>query len=351
MAGGSGTYIGIRQLAAALSARGLDVQRHGPARAWRFYTLQRLAFNLAVAGRLRRGGYDWVVGFDLDGFHYGRAPVAPYVASLKGVIADERQNERGVPRLMLGIQAAFERLAVRRAAVIVTTSRYSRDRARQLYGVGKTPMVIVPEPIDLAAWEGLPARPPADPPAVLTVAHLYPRKNLGVLLEAYRRLEDAGVAFQAWVVGEGPCRARWQALRDGLGLAPRVAFLGTVPLAELRERYARASVFCLPSKQEGFGIVFLEAMAAGLPVVAGRAAAVPETVADGQTGLLVEPRDPDALATALAGLLAQPARRRALGAAGRQRVRRYGADAVAGLFLTRVGTALGAPATEEAACG
>jgi glycosyltransferase involved in cell wall biosynthesis len=340
VAGGSGTYVGIRQLAAALTARGLDVQRHAPGRPWRLYTLQRLVFNLAVARRLRAGAYDWVVGFDLDGFHYGRAPVAPYVASLKGVIADERQNERGIPRLVLGIQAAWERLAVRRAAVVVTTSRYSRERARELYGVGATPMVIVPEPIDLAAWEGLPALPPADPPALLTVAHLYPRKNVGVLLEAYRRLADAGAAFQAWVVGDGPCRARWQARCRRLGLAGRVAFLGTVPLAELQQRYARASVFCLPSKQEGFGIVFLEAMAAGLPVVAGRAAAVPETVADGETGLLVDPGDPAALARVLADLLARPAARAALGAAGRQRAREYRADAVAELFLTRVGAAL-----------
>lgn len=352
VAGGSGTYVGIRRLAAALAARGLDIQRHGPAQPWRFYTLQRLAFNLMAARRLRRGAYDWVVGFDLDGFHYGRAPEAPYVASLKGVIADELQNERGVPRLMLRIQAACERLAVRRAAAVVTTSRYSRDRAKALYGASETPMVIVPEPIDLEAWERLPTVPAADPPAILTVAHLYPRKNLGVLLEACRRLDQAGVAFQAWVVGEGPCRARWQALRDRLGLARRVAFLGTVPLAELRERYARASVFCLPSKQEGFGIVFLEAMAAGLPVVAGRAAAVPETVAEGETGLLVDPSDPAALATALAGLLAQPAQRHALGMAGRERVRQYRSDVVAELFLARVGAALGGRARREGpACG
>jgi glycosyltransferase involved in cell wall biosynthesis len=212
-------------------------------------------------------------------------------------------------------------------------------------------MVIVPEPIDLAAWDRLPVVPPADPPAILTVAHLYPRKNLGVLLEACRRLDEGGVAFQAWVVGEGPCRGCWQALRDRLGLARQVAFLGTVPLAELHERYGRASLFCLPSKQEGFGIVFLEAMAAGLPVVAGRAAAVPETVADGETGLLVDPGDPGALAAALASLLADPAQRRALGAAGRQRVRQYRADAVAELFLTRVGAALGQRAAKGPACG
>ena len=67
--------------------------------------------------------------------------------------------------------------------------------------------------------------------------------------------------------------------------------------------YVSADCFCLPSVQEGFGIVFLEAMAAGLPVVACRAAAVPEVVRDGETGVLVPPRDPEALAGALGGLL------------------------------------------------
>ena len=101
------------------------------------FTLKRLLFNLRVAPRLRAGRHDWVVGFDLDGFHYGRRPTAPYVASIKGVIADELRNERGLVRRMLAIQAAFERLAVHRADVVVATSAYSRDRIAEAYGVSR----------------------------------------------------------------------------------------------------------------------------------------------------------------------------------------------------------------------
>jgi len=115
-----------------------------------------------------------------------------------------------------------------------------------------------------------------------------------------------------------------------------VTLLGDISAADLFEEYANADVFCLPSVQEGFGIVFLEAMVAGLPVVACRAAAVPEVVLDGQTGLLVPPRDPVALATALGTLLADPERARALGRAGAERAEGFGVEAVARAFLDAV---------------
>ena len=83
-----------------------------------------------------------------------------------------RKNERGLVRLMLGIQAAFERMAVRRARVVVATSGYSRDRIMEAYGIPAAKVVLVPEPIDLRGWElerkPIPVRE-ADPPAVLTV--------------------------------------------------------------------------------------------------------------------------------------------------------------------------------------
>jgi glycosyltransferase involved in cell wall biosynthesis len=141
-------------------------------------------------------------------------------------------------------------------------------------------------------------------------------------------------------VGEGPSRNAWERLKDSLDLGGRVTFLGTIPRRDLVERYRRAAIFCLPSRQEGFGIVFLEAMACGKPVVAARAAAVPETVVDGETGLLVDPDDPEALARALAVLLADPDRCRAIGESGRRRVEQYRADRVAESFLLRVQAAL-----------
>lgn len=343
IAGGSGTYVGISQLARTLRERDIQVDMQFPTWGSPSFTLRRILFNLSVTPRLRRSRYDWVVGFDLDGFHYGRVKSAPYIASIKGVIADELTNEHGVTRAILGIQAILERLAVQRADVVVATSQYSRSRIIEAYGIPAEKIVIVPELIDLRSWEdgvGHADGALADPPAILTVAHMYPRKNLGVLLAAYVRLREAGIPFQGWVVGDGPCRRAWERLRDSLDLGERVTFLGTISRRDLMERYKRAAIFCLPSRQEGFGIVFLEAMACSKPVVAARAAAVPETVVDGETGFLVEPDDPEGLARALAILLSDPDCRRAVGEGGRLRVDQYRADRVAESFLLRVQAAL-----------
>jgi glycosyltransferase involved in cell wall biosynthesis len=120
------------------------------------------------------------------------------------------------------------------------------------------------------------------------------------------------------------------------GLGDTVAFLGHVPLAALAAEYCNADAFCRPSRQEGFALVYLEAMAAGLPVVACRAAAVPEVVADGETGLLVPPLDPGALAAALARLAHDAPLRRRFGAAGRRCATLYTPDRVATAFLRAV---------------
>jgi len=354
VAEGSGTYVGIRELARSLEERQVRITTYAPTFWSPSYTLRRLLFNVRVAPRLRVGHHDWVVGFDLDGFHYGRRPVAPYVASIKGVIADELRNERGVVRLMLTMQAACERLAVRRARVVVATSRYSRDRIVEAYGIPVRKVVIVPELIDLRAWtaeESETSSGEADPPAVLTVAHLYPRKNIPVLLRAYARLRAQGMAFQGWIVGDGPCRGDWERLRDALSLRGHVEFLGGVSRRDLMERYRRATIFCLPSRQEGFGIVFLEAMANAKPIVAARAAAVPETVADGEVGILANPNDPDAFAYGLTALLMDEGLRRRLGAAGRRRVEAYRAERVAALFLETVQAALARPCPSGCAPG
>jgi hypothetical protein len=211
---GSGTYVGIRELARYLEERRVRITTYAPTFWSPSFTLKRLLFNVLIAKRLRVEPHDWVVGFDLDGFHYGRRPVAPYIASIKGVIADELKNERGFVRVMLGLQAAFERLAVRRARVVVATSRYSRDRIVEAYGIPAAKVVLVPELIDIREWEAereTTAGREADPPAVLTVAHMYPRKNLPVLLRAYARLHGTA------------CRSK-----GGSSVTDRVAANGSV---------------------------------------------------------------------------------------------------------------------------
>ena len=336
---GSGTFVGIVGLRRGLEALGhrLDVRplrvRTG------FHTLDRWLYNAGVALRPPREA-DLVYGVDLDGFLFGRRRHRPPLAvSLKGVIADELKNEHGMTRALLSIQACWEQKNTERADLVIASSRYSCEVARREYGVAEEKLAPVPEPIDLAEWDRRFAaarrRPPAGP-VILCVARMYPRKRIVDLLEAAALLRSQASGVQVRIVGKGP---EWEAVRARharLGLGQTVALLGDVTREQLAEEYVNATNFCLPSVQEGFGIVFLEAMAAGLPVVACRAAAIPEVVEDGVTGVLVSPRDPAGLASALAAMLSSPPRRQALGEAGRRRVVLFTPDRVAARFLEAV---------------
>ena len=281
-----------------------------------------------------------MVGCDLDGFLWARRRGRrPFVVMLKGIIADELRNERGLVRALLGVQARWERRNTARADAVVVPSRYSAAVAAEVYGVPAARIGVVPEGIDLAAWRARLAAAPRRPragPTVLAVGRTYARKRFPDLLHAAARLKPAIPGLRVRVVGKGP---EWDALvrlHAALGLGDTVALRGDVTWDELAEEYVNADCFCLPSVQEGFGIVFLEAMAAGLPVVACRAAAVPEVVREGETGVLVPPRAPPALADALADLLRSPERARALGGAARVRVADYAVERVAERFLDTV---------------
>ena len=308
-----------------------------------FHTLDRWLYNVGVALSPPRGAH-LVVGCDLDGFLWARRRRIPFVATLKGIIADERKNERGRVRALLGIQARWERRNAERADLVVLSSRYSADVARAEYGVPASRLAVVPEAIDVVGWRARFARAGQRPragPVVLCVARQYPRKRIGDLLYAAAWLRSRIPAARIRIVGRGPEWALLVRLHGALGLGERVALLGDISRERLAEEYANADCFCLPSVQEGFGIVFLEAMAAGLPVVACRAAAVPEVVLDGQTGVLVPPRDPEALARALADLLRRPERARELGEAGRRRAAELTPTLIAERFLDAVRSHIG----------
>ena len=276
---------------------------------------------------------------DLDGFLWARRRRLPFVVSLKGVIADELRNERGLTRALLSIQARWERLNARRADIVIAPSRYSADVAGLLYGVAAGKIVVVPEPIELERWTSLFAAARARPragPTILCVARMYPRKRVGDLLEAAALLRPRIPAARVRIVGKGPEWENVVRLHARLGLGETVTLLGDVSRDSLAEEYVSADIFCLPSVQESLGIVFLEAMAAGLPVVACRAAAIPEVVEDGVTGLLAPPRDPAGLAGALETLAADPGRAGAMGEAGRRAVAAYATERVAARFLEAV---------------
>jgi glycosyltransferase involved in cell wall biosynthesis len=170
----------------------------------------------------------------------------------------------------------------------------------------------------VAADGAVPIRGDGAEPSIVAVGRLQQPKDPLTLARALGRLRSS---FSAVIVGEGPDRQRLETEIRRLGLERAVLLAGD--RSDVADLLAGADVFVLSSTSEGLPLSILEAMAAALPVVASSVGGVPEAVKDGDTGLLVPPRDPVRLAAALERLLADPALRRRLGANGRERVREH----------------------------
>jgi phosphatidylinositol alpha-1,6-mannosyltransferase len=220
------------------------------------------------------------------------------------------------------------RRALAEATVRFAISHYTLERARpfcpDLAGTPVIPLALEERPAEGAVDAGLLRR--LGQGFLLIVGRMAASeryKGHDQLLEALPHLPDARLV----VAGDGDDRPRLAARAADLGLARRVLFTGFVSEATLFELYRRAAVFVMPSRGEGFGLVYLEAMRAGKPCVAARGSAAEEVVVHGETGLLVGQEDPGELAGALQTLLESPEAARRMGEAGRRRWREeFGAD-------------------------
>jgi glycosyltransferase involved in cell wall biosynthesis len=166
-------------------------------------------------------------------------------------------------------------------------------------------------------------------PTILFVGRLDQEKRVDELLRATARLA-APVRLE--IVGDGSERAAWRRLAAELGLGDRAVFHGFVDEETLLAAYRRCAVFCMPGVAELQSLVTLEAMAAGKPVVAADAMALPHLVRPGRTGWLFPPGDVDVLTSVLAALLRDPAARRRMGTAARELVSGHALDATLDAF-------------------
>jgi glycosyltransferase involved in cell wall biosynthesis len=204
-----------------------------------------------------------------------------------------------------------ERDNLRHAAHVLVPSPHTAALLASDYGVPPERITIARPGTD----KPLGSMAPADPPLILSVGIQHPRKGHDILLRALARLTFRD--WQAMIVGaryDSDHADELERLHDTLGLGDRVRLAGRLPGDDLGRAYGQATIFALATRYEGYGIVFDEAMAHGLPIVTCRTGAVPDTVAEG-AGLLVPPDDAEAFATALDKLLSDPALRARMAAA------------------------------------
>ncbi|HEV8566903.1 MAG TPA: glycosyltransferase family 4 protein [Actinoplanes sp.] len=169
----------------------------------------------------------------------------------------------------------------------------------------------------------------SDRPVIVCVSRLVPRKGQDMLIRALPAVRRRVPGAALLLVSGGPYRKRLERLARDQGVGSDVVFTGSVPWAELPAHYAAGDVYAMPCRTraagldvEGLGIVYLEASASGLPIVGGDSGGAPDAVLEGETGYVVGGRDVNALSGRLADLLSDPAKARAMGAAGRAWVER-----------------------------
>ena len=250
-------------------------------------------------------------------------------AGAQRLVASTHGHEAGWAMLPVARQAL--RRIGSQVDVVTYLAEYTRQRLAGAFGPRATLLQLTPG-VDVdtfnPAVSGAAVRQRhglGDRPVVVCVSRLVPRKGQDVLIQAMPAILARVPEAALLIVGGGRYEQRLRALAGRAGVADQVVFTGPVPAAELPEHFAAGDVFAMPCRTrrlgmdvEGLGIVFLEASAAGLPVVAGNSGGAPETVRQGITGHVVDGRDVVAVADQVSGLLADPRRAAAMGAAGRR---------------------------------
>lgn len=334
-------YNGNGEVAQRIRALGIPVTDLGMAAKWRLDAFARLYRLLRREKPLIL--HTWMFHANIPGRVVGRLAGVPILISSERTMEMESR-----PRLWLN------RLTAPLADRVICVSQRVAEFAIQTIGLPPARLVVIPNGIPMSQFTNLPT--PSQARAALglplqatligTVSRAHPVKGLEVLLEAFaqrlhsptdtqrstdtQRINGVGGAYirsagenplaDLLIAGDGPELTALQALALRLGLEERVTFLGQrsdIPLI-----LAALDLFVLPSRHEGMPNAVLEAMAAGLPVVATAVGGTPEVVVDGITGLLVPPHDPLSLANALSRLLDDAELRGRMGAAGRQRVQK-----------------------------
>ncbi len=252
----------------------------------------------------------------------------PYVVSLRGSDVPGYSEKYG--GIVYAILTPIIRMVWRNARAVVPNSRGLAALATET--LSEQSFEIIPNGVDTDEFHPNPSKEEDGIFRILVVGRLTPRKGLRFLIRAMGILNEGSFGrarnddvresegkIELWLVGDGEERLSLETLAKECGVERQVKFFGSVSHEELPRYYGLADVFCLPSLNEGMSNTVLEAIAAGLPIVATVTGGTEELVADGENGFFIEKESPDDLAEKLGKLLVDPELRKRMGTASRQR--------------------------------
>lgn len=286
-----------------------------------------VAFWLKVLLRLRRLRPDLVhsqnIGAGVPAFLAKKLLRTPYVVWGRG-------TDVYLPSLF---KKPISQLALKNPDAVIALTEDMKTEIQKTY---RRPVNVIPNGIDLEGYQDLPAKAAIreklglhdDEKVIVFVGTLRPIKGLRYLIEAMNIIRQEDTAAKLMLVGDGEERQRLEVLVKEWDLGGAVTLVGRVPNERVPQCLAAADVFVLPSLSEGFPNVVLEAMAAGLPVVASRVGGLPEIIDEGQNGFLVAPKSPEQIADRVLLLLGDDELRARISENNREKVRAYSWESV-----------------------
>lgn len=292
---------------------------------WMFRRMSRAARRF-----VERGGFEF--SFQIQSLFDGRSDAVPHFVYTDHTHLTNLDYEDFDRRLLRGPRwLALERALYDGATIVFTRSENVSRTLLERYGQARERVVCVGAGSNARIPEASePGADADDTVRILFVGVDWARKGGPELVEAFRRLRERHPEARLRIVGASPAID-----------APGVEVVGRCPVDAVHAHYAEASIFCLPSRREPFGVAYVEALHHGLPVVGTRIGAVPELVEEGVTGFLVDVGDVDALAERLERLVADGELRRSMGRRARARAReRYTWESVAARMADSIRAAL-----------
>lgn len=253
--------------------------------------------------------------------HLGLAPVAMLI----NLFTATRKYAIVLHGIEAWVRAEWkDRLAARYAHMVIATTRYTASKFTSANSVNPHNVRIVPLALGIREIPEIPPSMPSGVMRILTVGRLKADeryKGVDTLISAIANLRAAGMPVALDVVGTGDDLERYKDLAQECGIAGHVQFHGRVGESRLQELYARCDIFAMPSKGEGFGLVFLEAMRHGKPCIGGNHGGTPEVIEHGVTGYLVNHGDVERLGHLIWILAESPELRARMGRDAQQKVR------------------------------